>query len=54
MRGKLLLEGTHSKSIADTRWVLTWKIVDGKKDVKARSEAKGHQDPGLKNGSVET
>ena len=30
-----------------SRWVLTWKIIDGKKDVKARLVIKGFMDPQL-------
>ena len=37
-----------------TRWVLTWKMVEGVKTVKARLVATGYQDPDLKNGLVET
>ena len=29
-------KGAQSKAIADTRWVLTRKVVDGKKTAKAR------------------
>ena len=31
-----LKEGTHSKPIVDTWRALTWKMVDGKEDVKTR------------------
>ena len=36
-----------SKKAAQTRWVLTRKMVDGEKCVKARVAAKGVQDPDL-------
>ena len=29
------------KQLVDTRWVLTWKMAEGKKCVKARFAAKG-------------
>ena len=35
------------KQLVDTRWVLTWKMAEGKKCVKARLVAKGFQDPDL-------
>ena len=41
------------KSIADTCWGPTRKMVDGKKDVKARLAEKGYQNPDLKDGSVD-
>ena len=28
-------EGARRKAVADTLWVLTWKVADGKKTVKA-------------------
>ena len=31
----------NQKQIVQTRWVLTWKMVDGKQRVKARLVAKG-------------
>ena len=43
-----------SKKIAQTRWVLTWKIVDGREFAKARQEAKGFQGPDLRVGVVDT
>ena len=43
-----------SKEIAQTRWVLTWKMVDGKKRVKAHLVAKGFQGPDLQEGLVGT
>ena len=33
--------------IADTRWALTWEMVDGQKGAKARLVAKGYQGPDL-------
>ena len=35
--------GALSKAIVDTRWVLTWEVVDGKKTGMARLAAKGCQ-----------
>ena len=57
--GKLDVFSPHSacavqKQLVQTRWVLTWKIVEGKKRVTARLVAKGFQDPDLKDGLVET
>ena len=43
-----------TKSVVGTRWVLTWKMVEGVKTVKARLVAKGYQDPDLQEGLVET
>ena len=45
---------TLSESVVGARWVLTWKMVGGKKDVKAHLVAKGNQDPDLKEGLLET
>ena len=39
--------------VADTRWVLTWKMVEWKRDVKSRPVAKGNQDPDLKDSLAE-
>lgn len=47
-------EGDPSKAIAHTRRALTWKMVENKKDVKARLVANGYQDPDLTNGFAET
>ena len=44
--------GTQSKDLLDTRWVLTWKEVEGEKTVKARLVATGYQDPDLQMGNV--
>ena len=44
----------EQKQIAQTRRVLTWKLADGKKRVKARLEAKGFQDPDLKGEMLDT
>ena len=46
--------GKCTKEVAGTRWVLSWKMVEGVKTVKARLVAKGYQDPTLKEGLVET
>ena len=43
-----------SKKVARTRRVFTWKTVDGKKCVKASLVAKVFQDPGLREGLVDT
>ena len=44
----------EQKQIAQTRGVLTWKIADGKKCVKARLVARGFRSPELKEGLVGT
>ena len=44
----------EQKQIAQTRGVLTWKIADGKKCVKARLVARGFRGPELKEGLVGT
>ena len=33
------------KSVVDARWTPTWKMVDGKEDVKARLVSNGYQGP---------
>ena len=43
-----------SKKSVDSHWVLTWKMVEGLKTVKARVVAKGFQDPDLQEGLVDT
>ena len=40
---------TPCKAIVDTRCVLIWKMVESRKDVKARLVAKRYQAPGLNN-----
>ena len=45
--------GTQTKDVVDTRWVLSWKEVDGGETVKARLAAKGYQDPDLLVGNVD-
>ena len=35
------------KEVVETRWVLTWKDLEGKRTVKARLVARGFQDPDL-------
>ena len=39
-----------SNQVARTRWVLTWKMADGQKSVKARLAAEGYQDPDFQEG----
>ena len=39
--------GTPSKAIANTRWALTWQMVEGERDVDARLVVKGNSDPAL-------
>ena len=46
--------GSVSRQIAQARWVLTWKMMDGQKSAKARVVAKGYQDPDLQEGLVDT
>ena len=41
--------GAQSEEMVDTRWVLTWREVDGVKPVKAQLVAKGDQAPDLRN-----
>ena len=43
-----------ARDIAGTRWVLTWKSVEGRRTVKARLVARGFQDPDLAAGLVDT
>ena len=47
-----VLRENVAKDIADTRWVLTWKLVEGKRKVKVRLAARGFQDPDLAAGLV--
>ena len=47
-------DGNVSKQIARTRWVSTWRMVDGRKSVKARLAAKGYEDPDIREGIVDT
>ena len=42
------------ESPEDTRWVLTWKMADGEKSVKARLAAKSFLDPFLQEGLADT
>ena len=42
------------KQIAQTRRVLTWKLADGEKCVKARLAAESFQDPDLQGGPADT
>ena len=46
--------GEPSKALVDTLRAFTWKMVDGKRDVRARVVAKGHQGPDLMAGAVAT
>ena len=50
----LVCSSSLPKSSVDSRWVLTWKMVDGVKSAKARLVAKGFQDPDLQEGLVDT
>ena len=45
--------GAESTDLVDTRWVLTWKEVDGVKTAEARSVANRYQDPDLRMGNVD-
>ena len=45
--------GSHPEDVADTRWLLTWKEVEGAKTVKARFAVKGFQGPDLRNGNAD-
>ena len=45
-------DGWPPKSVVDTRWVLTWEMVDGNKGVEARLVAKGNRGPDLKDGHL--
>ena len=49
----LVRMGARSKEMADTRWAVTWKKVDGVKTAEARLLAEGYQDPDLRNGGVD-
>ena len=47
-------KGEHIvEAVVDTRRVLTWETLDGKKLVKARLVAKGKHDPDLKEGAAD-
>ena len=46
--------GQCTKEVAGTRWVLSWKMVEGVETVEARLAAKGYQDPDLKEGLAKT
>ena len=43
-----------TKDVVETRWVLTWKALEGKRAAKARLVARGFQDPDLANGLFDT
>ena len=49
----LVQMGAQIKDVVDTRWVLTWKEVEGKKTALACLVARGYQDPEIKDGSVD-
>ena len=34
----------HAKNIIDSRWVITWKLINGVKDIKARLVVRGFKD----------
>ena len=44
--------GAQARGVVDTRWVLSWKEVRGKKAAEARMVARGYQDPDLEGGDV--
>ena len=46
--------GECDRDVVGTRWVLTWKVADGVKTVRARLLATGYRGPDLKDGLVET
>ena len=50
---KELEKWEQSKDSVDTRWVLTWKGVDGMKTAKAGFVAQGYQDPDLREGNMD-
>ena len=43
-----------TKGVVETRWVLTWKDLEGKRTVTARLVARGFQDPDLAEGLADT
>ena len=47
-------EANINETIADTRWVLTWKVTEGNTSLMDRLVAKGFQDPDVQRGLVET
>ena len=47
-------KGAQGKDVVDTRWVLTWREVNGEKTVRPRLVAKGRRDPDLKDANVGT
>ena len=47
-------EGVLSEAAADSRWALTWEMVGGRKDAKARFVATSYRDPDLQDGLVGT
>ena len=47
------LMGTQTRDVVDARWVLTWKVMEGQRTVKASLVAKGYQDPDLRDGDVD-
>ena len=47
---KPIKEDALSKAAVHTRWALTWEMVGGEKDAKARPVARGYRDPDLRKG----
>ena len=45
---------TVTKDVVETRWVLLWKALEGKRTVQARLVARGFQDPDLAEGLADT
>ena len=51
---KQFQERAVSKKIVQTKWVRTYKMMEGTKSIDTRMVAKGYQDPALKKGLVDT
>ena len=49
----LIKGGNQSQAIAETPWVLTWKVLGGRKPAKAQLMAKGYQTPDLRGGDMD-
>ena len=43
-----------TKDVVETRWVLTWKALEGKRTLKARLVSRGFKDPDLAEGLADT